>query len=104
MVQTSYLLVMIGGCVEFRSLEAALAATVPLCAVLGSLMGATLSLGYKFALVFLVFLGLPVACCAWCFPYRIASAVEDMHGNTGVSSTPSNEDSNKVETEPLLKV
>jgi amino acid transporter len=103
LVQTSYFLVMIGGCVEFRSLEAALAATVPLGAVLGSLMGATLSLGYKFALVFLVFLGLLVACCAWCFPDRIARAVEDMHGNTGVSSTPSNEDSNKVETEPLLK-
>ena len=101
MVQTSYFLVMIGGCVEFRSIEAAVAATVPLGAVLGSLMGATLSLGYKFALVFLVFLGLGVACCAWCFPDRIARAVEDMHGNTEISS--SNEDSNKVEAEPLLK-
>ena len=103
MVQTSYFLVMIGGCIGFKSMEAALAATVPLGAVLGSFLGGTLSLGYKFALAFLIVLGVLVMCCAWYFPDRIARAVEGIQGKAAIGSGSSKEDSNEVEAEPFLK-
>jgi amino acid transporter len=64
LIQVSYFLVMVGGWVQFKSLEAALAAVVPLGAVFGSLLGAELSPGYAFALAFLVVSGLAIACVA----------------------------------------
>jgi amino acid transporter len=100
MVQVSYFLVMVGGWVEFKSLEAAVAATVPLGAVLGSLLGGTLSPGYRFALVFLVVSGILVTFCALCFPENIARAAADMQAND--SSNNNCKDEEEEEEEPLL--
>jgi amino acid transporter len=102
MVQVSYFLVMVGGWVEFKSLEAAIAATVPLGAVLGSLLGATLSPGYKFALVFLVFSGFIVTCYAHLFSENIARAAANMRANDSSLNSLNNNYEDEEEA-PLLK-
>jgi amino acid transporter len=82
LIQVSYFLVMVGGFVQFKSLEAALAAIVPIGAVLGALLGAHLSPGYTFALCFLIVLGASIVCVAQCSPRALAHVAEIAHASS----------------------
>ena len=103
LIQVSYFLVMVGGLVQFKSSEAALAAIVPIGAVLGTLIGATLSPGYAFALYFLVVLAVAITCVAQFSPRALAHVAEIAHSSPRLHGLNLQEDDNDdEEVEPLL--
>ena len=117
LIQISYFLVMVGGYLRFKSFEAILAATIPLGAVLGSILGKTLSPGFTFALVFFGSTGILVVILAHLFPRIVSSAntsyktrSQSYYANgfdappqlSAMSLQTNEDDEDDEETEPLL--